>query len=165
MANSITYTPQAIDLAGLKSFCRVDGSDDDNLLTFLYEAACEEALSYAHVVVGSANITSDTVWGSSYELPYWPLGSVTSVTVYVEGVATVDTEYEILDGVISPSIGEEGDRMVIVYTAGYAAAPKDLIHAIYQRVKFGYDFGDDMPYNVGPRFFDRIVFRYRRNFA
>jgi hypothetical protein len=165
MANSITYTPQAISLDEVKSFVRVDGSSDDNLLTFLYEAACEEALSYAHVVLGSATITSDTVWASSYELPYWPLGSITSVHVYVDGVSTEDTEYELLDGVISPSIGEEGDRMVIVYTAGYASMPKDIKHAIYQRIKFGYDFGDDMPYNVGPRFFDRIVGRYRRNFA
>ena len=61
MANSITYTPQLINLDEIKSFVRVDGSDDDNLLTFLYEAACEEALSYAHVVLGSATITSDTV--------------------------------------------------------------------------------------------------------
>jgi len=53
---------------------------------------------------------------------------------------------------------------VIVYTAGFAAMPKDLKHAIYQRVKFGFDFGDDMPYDKS-RFFDRIVGRYRRNFA
>jgi len=165
MANSITYTPEAINLTEVKAFCRVDGTADDNLLTFLYEAACEEALSYAHVVAGSATITADTVWVSSYELPYWPEGTITSVHVYIDGVSTEDTEYELLDGVILPSIGDEGDRMIIVYTAGYPSMPKDLKHAIYQRVKFGYDFGDDMPYNVGPRFFDRIVFRYRRNFA
>ena len=165
MANTITYTPQAIDLSLIKSFCRVDGTADDTLLTFLYEAACQEALSYAHVVCGSATITSDTVWASSYELPYWPLGSVTSVHVYIDGVSTEDTAYTLLDGVITPSIGSEGDRMSIVYTAGFATMPKDLQHAIYQRIKFGYDFGDDMPYNAGPRFFDRIVFRYRRNFA
>jgi hypothetical protein len=164
MANSITYTPEAINLSEVKAFCRVDGADDDNLLTFLYEAACDEALSYAHVVCGSATITSDTVWASSYELPYWPLGSVTSVHITIDGVSTHDTEYELLDGVVSPSIGDEGDRMVIVYTAGFAAMPKDLKHAMYQRIKFGFDFGDDMPYEK-PRFFDRIVFRYRRNFA
>jgi hypothetical protein len=164
MANSITYTPQAIDLAEIKAFCRVDGSADDSLLTFLYEAACEEALSYAHVIAGTATITADTVWVSSYELPYWPAGAITSVHVYVDGVSTEDTEYEILDGVITPSIGSEGERMVIVYTAGFAAMPKDLKHAIYQRVKFGFDFGDDMPYDKS-RFFDRIVGRYRRNFA
>jgi len=164
MANSITYTPQAIDLAEIKAFCRVDGSADDSLLTFLYEAACEEALSYAHVIAGTATITADTVWVSSYELPYWPAGAITSVHVYVDGVSTEDTEYELLDGVITPSIGSEGERMVIVYTAGFAAMPKDLKHAIYQRVKFAFDFGDDVPYDKS-RFFDRIVGRYRRNFA
>ena len=165
MANTIDYTPQAIDLNLIKSFCRVDGTSDDTLLTFLYDAACEEALSYAHVVCGSATITADQSWASSYELPYWPLGSVTSVHVYVDGVSTQDTEFTLIDGVITPSIGQDGERMKIVYTAGFSTMPKDLQHAIYQRIKFGYDFGDDMPYNVGPRFFDRIVFRYRRNFA
>ena len=165
MANTIDYTPQAIDLTLVKSFCRVDGTADDTLLTFLYDAACQEALSYAHVVCGSATITADQSWASSYELPYWPLGSVTSVHVYIDGVSTQDTAFTLLDGVITPSIGQDGDRMTIVYTAGFATMPKDLQHAIYQRIKFGYDFGDDMPYNVGPRFFDRIVFRYRRNFA
>ena len=164
MANSITYTPQAIDLAEIKAFCRVDGSADDSLLTFLYEAACEEALSYAHVIAGTATITADTVWVSSYELPYWPVGSITSVHVTVDGTRTEDTEYEVLDGVIFPSIGSEGDRMEIAYTAGFATMPKDIQHALYQRIKFGFDFGDDMPYTQ-PRFFDRIVFRYRRNFA
>lgn len=164
MANTITYTPQAIDLSLIKSFCRVDGTADDTLLTFLYEAACNEALSYAHVVCGSATITAETVWGV-YELPYWPLGSITSVHVYIDGVSTQDTAFTLLDGVITPSIGSDGDRMTIVYTAGFATMPKDLEHAILQRVKFGYDFGDDMPYDRGPRFFDRVAFRYRRNFA
>lgn len=72
MATSIVYTPQAIDLDTIKAFCRVDGTGDDTLLTFLYEAACEEAMSYAHVVLGSATITADTVWVSSYELPTGP---------------------------------------------------------------------------------------------
>ena len=93
------------------------------------------------------------------------MGSVTSVHVYVDGVSTHDTDFTLIDGVITPSIGQDGDRMKIIYTAGFGTMPKDLQHAIYQRIKFGYDFGDDMPYNVGPRFFDRIVFRYRRNFA
>lgn len=165
MANTIDYTPQTIDLSLIKSFCRVDGTSDDTLLTFLYDAACEEALSYAHVVCGSATITADQYWEASYELPYWPLGSVTSVHVYIDGVSTQDTAFTLIDGVITPSIGQAGDRMIIIYTAGFGTMPKDLQHAIYQRIKFGYDFGDDMPYNVGPRFFDRIVFRYRRNFA
>lgn len=162
--NSITFTPETIDLTEIKAFCRVDGTADDTLLTFLYEAACEEALSYAHVVLGSADITADTVWASSYELPYWPVGSITSVKVYVDGVETTDTEYELLDGVIYPSIGSEGERMVIVYSAGFATMPADVKHAVYQRIKFSFDFGDDMPY-AAPRFFDRIVGRYRRNFA
>lgn len=164
MATSIAYTPQAINLDQVKSFCRVDGTADDNLLTFLYEAACEEALSYAHVVLGSATITADTVWVGSYELPYWPTGNITSVYVTIDGTSTLDEDYEVLDGVIFPSIGSDGDRMEITYTAGFATMPKDIQHAVYQRVKFGYDFGDDMPYTQ-TRFFDRIVFRYRRNFA
>jgi len=149
------YTPAAINLTEVKAFCRVDTSADDSLLTFLYNAACEEALSYAQVVVGTATVTVVTNWADFYSLPFWPIGAITHVKV--DDVA--DTEYTLLNGVLTPSI--EGDKLEVVYAAGYGAnTPKDIIHAIYQRVKYGYDYGDDLP-QATPRFFDRVLFRYK----
>ena len=160
MSATITsYTIETVDLTEVKAFCRVDGSADDNLLTMLWKAACQEVTSYAHFIAGTATITVDQEWVSSYELPFWPMGAVTSVTVYNDGVATVDTAYTLINGILVPS--ETGDRLVIVYAAG-GVMPEDLRHAVYQRIKFGYDYGDDLPYGK-LRFFDRIAGRYRRN--
>lgn len=162
-ASISSHTVPTIDLSEIRAFCSVSGTDDDALLTMLYNAACQEVVSYAHYIAGSATITVDQEWVSSYELPYWPIGAITSVTVYdKDGVSTVDTDYTFINGILSPS--ESGVRMVIVYSAGEATLPADMKHAIYQRIKFGYDYGDDLPYDK-PRFFDRIVTRYRRNFA
>ena len=152
---TVDFTPAAINLTEVKAFCRVDGSADDSLLTFLYNAACDEALSYAQVVVGTATVTVVTNWEAEITLPFWPIGAVTYVKV--DGVA--DTEYTLLNGRLTPSV--EGDKLEVVYVAGWnTSTPKDVIHAIYQRIKFGFDYGDDLPQPT-PRFFDRVLFRYK----
>ena len=159
MAISISFTPKAINLTELKAFCRVDTSTDDALLTMLYSAAMDEALSYSHVALGNATVSIVTEWVSSYELPIWPIGAISLVEV--DDVA--DTAYEVLNGIVCPSV--IGEKLEITYAAGFGASvPMDAIHAVYQRVKFGYDYGDDLP-SDRLRFFDRVLFRYKRNFA
>lgn len=161
-----SYTPISVNLAELKSFCRVDGSADDALLTMLFSAAVEEFNSYTGYRLGATTVTVDTLGQASYTLPLGPVTAITSVTAYDdEGVSTVLTlydDYDYINTVIS--LDEVPARMVIVYTCGDTNPPADVKHALYQRVKFGYDYGDDLPYNSN-RFFDRLAFRYRQNFS
>lgn len=160
-----SYTPISVNLTELKSFCRVDGSADDALLTMLFSAAVEEFNSYTGYRLGATTVTVDTLGQASYTLPLGPVTAITSVTAYDdEGVSTALTlydDYDYINTVIS--LDKVPARMVIVYTCGDTNPPADVKHALYQRVKFGYDYGDDLPYN-GTRFFDRIAFRYRQNF-
>ena len=161
-----SYTPISVNLAELKSFCRVDGSADDALLTMLFSAAVEEFNSYTGYRLGATTVTVDTLGQASYTLPLGPVTAITSVTAYdEEGTSTVLAlydDYDYINTVIS--LDEVPARMVIVYTCGDTNPPADVKHALYQRVKFGYDYGDDLPYNSN-RFFDRLAFRYRQNFS
>ena len=166
MVTVSSYTPISVNLTELKSFCRVDGSADDALLTMLFSAAVEEFNSYTGYRLGATTVTVDTLGQASYTLPLGPVTAITSVTAYDdEGVSTSLTlydDYDYINTVIS--LDEVPARMVIVYTCGDTNPPADVKHALYQRVKFGYDYGDDLPYNSN-RFFDRLAFRYRQNFS
>lgn len=166
MVTVSSYTPISVNLTELKSFCRVDGSADDALLTMLFSAAVEEFNSYTGYRLGATTVTVDTLGQASYTLPLGPVTAITSVTAYdEEGTSTVLAlydDYDYINTVIS--LDETPARMVIVYTCGDTNPPADVKHALYQRVKFGYDYGDDLPYNTN-RFFDRLAFRYRQNFS
>ena len=166
MVTVSSYTPISVNLTELKSFCRVDGSADDALLTMLFSAAVEEFNSYTGYRLGATTVTVDTLGQASYTLPLGPVTAITSVTAYdEEGTSTVLAiydDYDFINTVIS--LDETPARMVIVYTCGDTNPPADVKHALYQRVKFGYDYGDDLPYNTN-RFFDRLAFRYRQNFS
>ena len=166
MVTVSSYTPISVNLTELKAFCRVDGSADDALLTMLFSAAVEEFNSYTGYRLGSTTVTVDTVGAASYTLPLGPVTAITSVTAYDdEGVTTVLAlydDYNYINTVLT--LDETPARMVIVYTCGDTNPPADVKHALYQRVKFGFDYGDDLPYNTN-RFFDRLAFRYRQNFS
>jgi hypothetical protein len=166
MVTVSSYTPISVNLTELKSFCRVDGSADDALLTMLFSAAVEEFNSYTGYRLGATTVRVDTEGAASYALPLGPVTAITSVTAYdEEGTSTVLAlydDYDFINTVIS--LDETPARMVIIYTCGDTNPPADVKHALYQRVKFGYDYGDDLPYNTN-RFFDRLAFRYRQNFS
>ena len=166
MVTVSSYTPISVNLTELKSFCRVDGSADDALLTMLFSAAVEEFNSYTGYRLGATTVRVDTEGAASYALPLGPVTAITSVTAYdEEGTSTVLAlydDYDFINTVIS--LDETPARMVIIYTCGDTNPPADVKHALYQRVKFGYDYGDDLPYNTN-RFFDRLAFRDRQNFS
>jgi len=166
MVTVSSYTPISVNLTELKAFCRVDGSADDALLTMLFSAAVEEFNSYTGYRLGATTVTVDTDGAAQYALPPGPVKDITSVTAYDdEGTSTVLALYDDYDYINTTlSLDETPARMVIVYTCGDTNPPADVKHALYQRVKFGYDYGDDLPYNTN-RFFDRLAFRYRQNFS
>jgi hypothetical protein len=60
MVTVSSYTPISVNLTELKSFCRVDGSADDALLTMLFSAAVEEFNSYTGYRLGATTVTVDT---------------------------------------------------------------------------------------------------------
>ena len=69
MVTVSSYTPISVNLTELKSFCRVDGSADDALLTMLFSAAVEEFNSYTGYRLGATTVTVDTEGAAQYPLP------------------------------------------------------------------------------------------------
>lgn len=148
----------AIDLDELKSFVRVDGDDHDALLGVLAESALQEAFNISHCCFGEATIQLER-WErfGSIQLPYYPLKTVTEVLL--DGVAAVEgTDYTI-EGRYINILTDYEESIKITYTVG-TTLPADVKGAVYQRVKYQYDFGDDLPY-PNARYFDNILARYR----
>ena len=159
--SSYTPVPFATVSADLKKYIRVDHTSDDTLLETLWLAAQEEWRSITHNILGSVGITYTAVCAERVVLPMYPVASVTSV--HVDG--TEDTEFETITTdaryIIEPSI--QGDEITVVYSVeGELNAEIKL--ALFQHVKFAYDYGDNLPY-TGSRYFDRIAMRYKETFA
>jgi uncharacterized phiE125 gp8 family phage protein len=119
MVTVSSYTPISVNLTELKSFCRVDGSADDALLTMLFSAAVEEFNSYTGYRLGSTTVTVDTEGAAQYALPLGPVTAITSVTAYDdEGVSTALTlydDYDYINTVISAgrNAGPYGNRLYL----------------------------------------------------
>ena len=154
VVNIDTFTPDVITVDEAKKYCRVDTTSDDSLISDLINSAQEEGLGYTHVIFGTASITLKVyTYMSLIKVPYHPLVSVDSL---------------LLDGEVSTSFDVQGDTIIIedeyeeaeiVYTAG-RDMPADVKTAFLQRVKFTYDYSDDLVYDKN-RFFERVMFRYR----
>ena len=153
--NIDTFTPAVITTAEAKKYCRVDATSDDALIGDLILSAQEEALGFTHVIFGTATITLKVyAYTDAVKVPYHPLVTVDSLTL--DG--GLSTEYTVQGDTIYIDAPYE-DEAVIVYSAG-RDMPGDVKTALLQRVKFTYDFSDDLIYEK-PRFFERVLFRYR----
>jgi hypothetical protein len=161
----ISSTPvQVVSLEQAKAFLRVDHSADDTLITDLISHAQAEAETYTGLLFADATYSYEDYGGGQKWLTYpQPINEI--LTVQVEGS---DVSYrDNLDGSIN--VGIDGDVasdsvVVITYKCGIGTPTADVPAALLQRIKFSYDYGDDMPYDKA-RFFDRILFRYRNSFT
>lgn len=161
MVTLSNITHSTVALGEVKDFVRVDTDAHDVLLQTLIDSAQQECLNITHNMFGSATVTLKR-WEQVYsiDLPYGPIVSITSVEL--DGVAAVvDTDYELKGNYLDIKTAYT-DTIEVVYAIG-ETLPADVKHAIFQRVKYGYDYGDDLPSASTPRFFDRIIGRYRHH--
>lgn len=161
MTTQVTKTNASIDLTELKSFCRIDGTAHDGLLATLVAAAFDELVNITHWVFGTGTVIVQT-WqpAGQIDLPICPAVAITEVLVDDDIVDTANWQ---LRGQQLVKVDGElvQEKIKVTYTVG-EPLPADLRTAIYQRVKYQYDYGDDLPQQM-PRFFDRIAFRYRNH--
>lgn len=158
MAVSIDISFQSVSIDDVKAFVRVDTDAHDALLADLLEAAQYECFNLTHCVFGTATVVLQRwdIYGS-IDLPYYPVTAITEVML--DGVVTDAANYALQGNYININTGYS-ESIKITYTVGMAM-PADVKHAILQRVKYGFDYGDDLPQNQQPRFFDRVLHRYR----
>jgi uncharacterized phiE125 gp8 family phage protein len=142
---------EPVTLAQVKSHCKVDGSDDDTLLTSLITQVRRRVENYCAIsVVTKTNILTANICGEDW-LPYGPIVTIDDVQ-YREGTNTDGTpDYEELVDDDFSSYGEDHKVFKstqtgvhkITYTTGYTTVPDDLKLAILNEVAYRYTFRGD----------------------
>ncbi|MEO6014103.1 MAG: head-tail connector protein [Devosia sp.] len=143
---------EPVSLAETKLFCRIDGADEDALVSALIAAA----RLHVESLTGRALIaqTWRLVLDSSPLLVPLPV---------VPAIALVDAP----DGAVlqgdSVLLAEQVDQLTLDYTAGYGGAedvPQDLKQAVLTLVAYWYEHRDSV--TEAPLGFERLVSSYRR---
>jgi len=156
-----TVTPPAtepVTLSEAKLHCKVDGTDDDALITALITAARQHAEDYTRraFVTQTLEVSYDLddlfEFGSYVELPRPPIASITSVKSYDaddEESTMSSSSYRLsgdrvvlASGGAWPSSLRDRDCIVVRYVAGYGAAsavPEAIKTAIKAMVAHAYD--------------------------
>jgi uncharacterized phiE125 gp8 family phage protein len=135
---TVQPTVEPVELAEVKSWCRVDTSDDDTLLRSILIGArqwCEE-FTGRQFVTATYTYSLDTFRGSRVYLPRPPLIAISGIT-YTDsggtqqtwGATLYQTVTDPTGGYVQPAWGQTwpGDvrgieeAVVITYTAGYGA--------------------------------------------
>ena len=129
---------EPVSLAEAKLHCKVDGTDDDALITALIVSARQQAehATGRALVTQAWELSLETFPADGLEIPKSPLATIDSIT-YLDTAGTrqtlVSTEYqvitdELLGRVIPaydktwPSCREIPGAVVVTFTAGYGLA-------------------------------------------
>jgi uncharacterized phiE125 gp8 family phage protein len=156
-------TTQFITLNEAKLHLRVDGSDEDSLITTLI-AAAENACSaktQRAIAQKTFQLALDAFPDSSIELQFPPLVSVQTIKYYdTNGVLQVVNSADyFLDkvsepGWVSPAYGlvwpdtqERINAVVVDYTAGYTTLPEDL--RVWMLLAIGFLYQNRSTANIG----------------
>lgn len=138
---------EPIDATTLKLWCRIDGTDDDTLVSLLIPAArqaCEAATGRALITQTWEAVLDAWPCGSAIELQRAPVLAITSVKyIDPDGVEqTMDSADYSLDsdsepGWLLPAYGTDwptaldtANAIRVRYTAGYGAAATDVPQAL-----------------------------------
>lgn len=129
---------EPIDITAAKLHCKVDGTDDDTLITALIASARQQAehRTGRALVTQEWELSLDSFPNDSLEIPLPPLRSVSSIT-YLDTAGTrqtlANTEYQVItDELVGrvvpayskswPSCRVHPGSVVVTFSAGYGAA-------------------------------------------
>ncbi len=144
---------EPVSLAEAKAFARIDGGDEDALVSALVAAARlhVESLTGRALVTQTWRLVLKCVSGLVVPLPVVP------------AMALVDApEGAVLQG-DSVLLASRVDELTVDYTAGYGDAedvPQDLKQAVLTLVAYWYEHRDSV--TMAPVGFERLVAGYRR---
>ena len=143
---------EPVTLAEAKSFCRIDGSDEDALVNALIAAARlqVESLTGRALITQSWRLTMACA-PRLVELPVIPVAAL----VAAPAGAVLQSDAVLLV--------EPVDELTVDYTAGYGAAadvPGDLKQAVLTLVAYWYENRDAV--TMPPLGFDRLIASYKR---
>lgn len=133
VARAVAPTTEPISLNDAKAFMRVDGTTDDSLIGDMIVAvrlAAEEALRRSLITQRWRIRYADTL-GDQVDLPFGPVQSVVSVTLYDEEGNDMLVDAGLYH--VSPSADalvmesrQWAHRVEVIYQAGYGDAASDV---------------------------------------
>jgi len=144
---------EPVSLAEAKAYARVDGGDEDALVSALVAAARlhVESLTGRALVSQTWRLVLTCVAGRVVPLPVVPAMALVAAP-----------EGAVLQG-DSVLLARPVDELTVDYTAGYGAAadvPQDLRQAVLTLVAYWYEHRDSV--TTAPLGFERLVANYRR---
>jgi uncharacterized phiE125 gp8 family phage protein len=166
-----SYTGQEpVTLAEAKKHCRVDFTDDDDILTDLLTECRQVIEDFCHISLVPKTITLTikaqeqlrSIYAqpfqvreqfNEFELPYGPTPAVLSVTSLDSDGLTITTLIPNADYWIAGSayktikISNNFDNNILVYSAGYTTIPGPLKRAILNEIAYRYEMRGE-PSNV-----------------
>lgn len=160
---------EPITTSAMKSYLKVDYSDDDTEIDELITTARKLVENHIQRKIGSQTLKAYwTKYHKYTRLPFAPINSVTTVKTIDQGTTetlTADSDYYVLgDGEDSylefASTGNTG--LEVVYTAGYTTVPTPIVNAIKRIVANLYEHrGDDEQSYEIDKLTKQILSQYR----
>jgi len=142
---------EPVSTSDMKTYLKVDYSDDDTLIAELVKSARQMVEGYLGRKIGSQTLKAHwTAYPKLLRLPYAPIISVANVVKIDDNTSTtltLNTDYFLLgDDDKYIQFGAKGSTALEVnYTAGYTTVPSPILTAIKRTVAKMYEFrGDDI---------------------
>jgi hypothetical protein len=144
---------EPVSLAEAKTFCRIDGTDEDALVSALIAAARLhfESITGRALMTQTWRLVLQSVSGRVVPLPVVPVAEL----IDAPDGAVLQGDSLLLAGEI--------DQLSVDYTAGYGDAgdvPQDLKQAVLTLIAYWYEHRDAL--TSAPVGFDRLIATYRR---
>lgn len=136
-ANGIT---EPVTLAQAKTYIRVSGSSEDDLITAMITRARQAIERATSLAIVNKNVS---VWfcneNGSFQIPFGPLTGTPVITNNETGDTIAAADYRLIGGQFPVLKEPLLSDMKIVYTAGYTTVPEALKGAILDQVNYIYE--------------------------
>lgn len=142
---------EPVTLEEVKNFCKIDISNDDELLTAIITAARHQCEAYTNTGFVLRDITAvvNNENGGIY-FPYGPLVEIYSVTDKDGKTLILDDNYETKGVSFVRLIEPKETDIVLDYAAGYEELPQVLKLALLNAIYWLYDNRAQGADNIGP---------------
>ncbi len=126
-------------LAEVKSWAKVDLTDDDTLITELIKTARKQCEGFSGISLITRTVTAYIKnTAGDLELPYGPVVSFTSLTD-VDGDAITSDNYILRGGGFKYLVEPYDDYLVAVYTTGFTTLPTQYKTGVLQQFTHLYE--------------------------
>jgi len=172
----VTVAPasEPLTLAEAKLQCRVDGSDEDGLLSDLISAARSHVEKYCGIGLGSQTaVLRCSSFCDFIDMPIAPVSAITSIT-YLDSSGVKQTlSTDVYETVLTdleptirlkfnqswPSVREASDAIRVTVSAGYSSLPAPIHHAMLLMIGQWFDSRAVGELTEGPK---ALLSNYRR---